>query len=72
MGDLEQQLAELRARVARAAADCDRHFAYTPDEPQNVSHRLPGDEVETAFGRHLEKETLYAAHRSTAARISAH
>ena len=54
MGDLEQQLAELRARVARAAADCDRRFAYTPDEPQNVSHWLPGDEVETAFGRHLE------------------
>ncbi len=63
MGDLEQQLAELRARVARAAADCDRRFAYTPDEPQNVSHWLPGDEVETAFGRHLEKDTLYAAHR---------
>jgi uncharacterized protein len=84
MSELEQQLAELRARVARVAAECDRkreqrrqeqgyaqHAALGVSAPL-VSVRMPswealpfsGEEVETALGRHLEKETLYPAHRS--------
>ena len=75
MGDIEQQLVELRARAARAAADCDRRFEEKGHAEKSGSEwpaplacspaalPLPGEEVETQFGRHLEKETLYAAHR---------
>ncbi len=70
MSDLEQQLVELRARVARVAADCDRKFeqrsdrkrAAVPHSPSPFDHS--GEEVHSPFGTHLEKETLYPAHRS--------
>lgn len=61
MSDLEQQLAELRARVKCVAAECDRKYAAAPAGPRFCE--LLGDEVETAVGQHLERETLYAAHR---------
>ena len=67
MSQVEQQLLELRARAARAAAECDRKFASgerkfpAPHAPPLCE--IPGDEVETAYGKHLERETLYAAHR---------
>lgn len=63
---LQLQLADLRARVARAAAECDEKFAARQRTTESVSpdglRELPGDIVETAYGRHLEKETLYPAH----------
>ena len=61
MSDLEQQLAELRARVARVAAQCDEKFSAP--RPSAPLAQLSGDEVETDFGAHLEKETLYPAHQ---------
>lgn len=68
MRDLEQQLADLRARVARAAADCDQRWEGKKLEERRAgvpfeAQQLPGSEVETVLGKHLEKETLYASHR---------
>jgi uncharacterized protein YprB with RNaseH-like and TPR domain len=62
---LEEQLAILRARVARVAAQCDqkldlRRAASRPSPPPC---EFSGEEVESPFGTHLEKETLYQAHR---------
>jgi uncharacterized protein len=74
MSDLEQQLADLRARVARVAAACDQKYAvydqkYAGDQKYSATLDLlprcgiSGDEIETAYGKHLERETLYAADR---------
>jgi uncharacterized protein len=77
MSDLRQQLAELRARVARVSQDCDRKYASgqatvaveqreaiaAPEARRYVEECLSGQEVETAFGRHFETEKLYEAHR---------
>ncbi len=70
MSDLEQQLAELRARVKRVAAACDQKYAacdrkYAASDKKDAPrlYEISGDEVETAYGKHLERETLYAAHR---------
>jgi uncharacterized protein len=68
MAGWQQQLEALRARVAQVAADCDRKLAAirppTPRLPdRHEAAALSSVEVETAFGRHLETEKLYAAHR---------
>lgn len=87
MSDLQDQLAELRQRIARVSVDCDRRmiarggsaaFAIEDDwdnftESHHVETPRPGheyvqewmcgQEVETAFGRHLETEKLYEKHR---------
>jgi uncharacterized protein len=69
MSDLEQQLADLRARVARVAAQCDRKFDQKRDRQHADSRggsppfELSGETVETALGAHLEKETLYHGYR---------
>jgi uncharacterized protein YprB with RNaseH-like and TPR domain len=71
MGDLQQQLAELRTHIARIDRKyADRQAAPEPAEPvlprpahQYVEEWLTGEEVETAFGRHFETEKLYERHR---------
>jgi uncharacterized protein YprB with RNaseH-like and TPR domain len=73
MSDFQQQLADLRARVARI------HQTYQPPPPaapppdhDEISHAtavryleewLSGEVIETSFGRHFETEKLYEAHR---------
>jgi uncharacterized protein len=70
MSDLQQQLADLRARVARI----DVKYAERPPvlasavlqarvEHSHVENWLGGEEVETPFGRHFETEKLYERHR---------
>jgi len=61
MSALEQQLAELRARMAQAAEACDRKFASK--QMARAEPDVCGDEVETPLGRHFERETLYEGHR---------
>jgi uncharacterized protein len=67
MSDLEQQLAELRARVKRVASACDQKYAACDQKSAAAaaepSAELSGNEVQTAFGKHLERDTLYPAHR---------
>src|SRR5579862_7716829 len=73
MSDLQQQLVELRARVARI------HESFQPRPPERppfIEDAIPpvdaqryleewlcGEQVETEFGRHFETEKLYEAHR---------
>src|ERR1700674_3505708 len=67
MSDLQEQLAELRQRVARI----DRKFASRSSVPapprtqafQHVEQWLSGEEVETTYGRHFETEKLYERYR---------
>jgi uncharacterized protein YprB with RNaseH-like and TPR domain len=71
MGDLQQQLAELRTRIAKIDQKYSRREAApereTPLLPrpahQYVEEWLSGEEVETSFGRHFETEKLYERHR---------
>jgi len=75
MGDLQQQLAELRTRIARidrkyASPYVHQFPAPEPDSPalprpahHYVEEWLTGSEIETAFGRHFETEKLYERHR---------
>ncbi len=75
MSDLQEQLAELRQRVARAAIDCDQRMSTRPpllpgpfsDTPrpghEYVEEWMGGEEIETEFGRHFETEKLYERHR---------
>ena len=75
MSDLQEQLAELRQRVARVAIDCDQRMAMRPpllpglfaDTPrpghEYVEEWMGGAEIETEFGRHFETEKLYERHR---------
>jgi uncharacterized protein len=67
MAAWQQRLDDLRARVAEVAAECDRkHAAFRSPESRPAGladSQLAGEEVETAFGRHVETEKLYAAHR---------
>jgi uncharacterized protein YprB with RNaseH-like and TPR domain len=76
MGELQQQLAELRRRVEKidrkyAAGHAKplstgppEHFAHTP-RPAHlyIEEWLTGAEVETAFGRHFETEKIFERHR---------
>lgn len=72
MGELQQQLAELRQRVAAI----DRKYAAAPpnrppehlDPPPRAAFRyveewLSGEEIETTFGRHFETEKIFEHHR---------
>jgi uncharacterized protein len=79
MSDLQEQLAELRQRIARVSSDCDRRMSERPpllpgpfsdsfnDTPraghEYVQEWMGGTEVETEFGRHFETEKLYERHR---------
>ena len=69
MGDLQEQLAILRERIARVSSECDQKYAGRPSEPlPRPAHRyieewLTGSEVETSLGRHFETEKLYEGHR---------
>jgi len=71
MSDLQEQLADLRRRIAKI----DRKFAKPrvekartdtetgKDACPNVDETYPFEEVETAHGRHFETEKLYERHR---------
>lgn len=69
MGDLQEQLALLRRRIARI----DRKYAGGPlvarvaveqrPERYSVEQWLDGREVETACGKHFETEKLFERHR---------
>ena len=69
MSDFQEQLSELRRRIARI----NRKYADPPSRKPAVSDRRPeryfpeewlsGREVETEFGRHYESEKLYERHR---------
>jgi uncharacterized protein len=63
MAGWQQKLDVLRARVAQVAAECDRRHAAPRITDRPWDEALPGEIVETAFGRHFETERLYAAHR---------
>src|SRR6202790_1745636 len=69
-GNLQDQLAELRRKIARI----DRKFAEpkspppvfsAPEPPEQYfpERWLHGDEIETAHGRHFETERLWERHR---------
>ncbi len=67
MSDLQEQLAELRRRIAKI----DRKFAkprvpqpqLPAPSPEPLDDHYPFEEVETAHGRHFETEKLYERHR---------
>jgi hypothetical protein len=69
MGDLQEQLAILRRKVARI----DRKYAegtQTPAAPADnrpsryfIEQWMSGEVVETPFGQHFETEKLYERHR---------
>jgi hypothetical protein len=72
MNDLQQQIAELRARMERARAACDARFARSETghaaSPRSGGGALHdffefGQEIETPLGRHFEAETFFPAHR---------
>jgi uncharacterized protein len=69
MGDLQEQLASLRERIARATSACDQRFAAreTSSLPRPAHHYieewLSGQEISTDFGCHFETEKLYERHR---------
>jgi uncharacterized protein len=63
MAAWQEKLEGLRARVAQVAAECDRKHASPRLADSRGAEALSGEEIETAFGRHLETEKLYAAHR---------
>lgn len=69
MADLQEQLANLRRRIARI----DRKYAQSPPAPAAVGERRPeryfveewlsGQEVETPLGKHFETTRLWERHR---------
>jgi uncharacterized protein YprB with RNaseH-like and TPR domain len=67
MSDLQEQLADLRRRIAKI----DRKFAKPRVERtktgtetgKDACPTYPFEEVETAYGRHFETEKLYERHR---------
>ena len=56
MSELLEQLQELRARVARI------NQKYPSPVARETPQAISGNPVETAFGTHFERETLYPAH----------
>jgi uncharacterized protein YprB with RNaseH-like and TPR domain len=74
MSELQDQLAALRQRMARAVEKCDEKygkpekpystgFLRTPPQSFRVQEWFPGEEIETKHGKHYEMETFYAGHR---------
>ena len=70
MSDLQEQLAELRRRIARInqkyadkSAPAPRPASLKRPERYFPEEWLSGQEVETAGGRHYETEKLYERHR---------
>jgi uncharacterized protein YprB with RNaseH-like and TPR domain len=71
MSELQDQLAALRQRMARVLEECAEK--YEKPNSKGVSRNsprlrgapdsLPGQEIETEFGKHYEAETFYPAHR---------
>ena len=64
MSDLQEQLAILRQRMARVMEQCAKKYE-TPAQPRrwHIDEWMPGEEIETAKGKHFEAETFYARHR---------
>src|SRR6204780_1515584 len=74
MSELQEQLAALRRRMARVAAECDEKYGK-PENPYStgashtfstgfqVQEWFPGEEIITEYGKHFETETFYARHR---------
>jgi len=74
MSELQEQLAALRRRMARVAAECDEKYGK-PENPYftggsrtfstgfQVQEWFPGEEIVTEYGKHFETETFYARHR---------
>lgn len=60
--DHQQQLDFLRQRVARIDRKYEGAVPVRP-LPRPAPANLPGEEVETSFGRHWEMEKLYERHR---------
>ena len=71
MSELQEQLAALRQRMAKimeSSADIRERpgFKGVPASSTESFHThewLPGEEIETACGKHYEAETFYARHR---------
>ena len=74
MSELQDQLAALRQRMARVAAECEEKYGklekpystgVSDTFPQkfHVEEWFPGTEIETELGKHFETETFYARHR---------
>src|SRR5579872_5759105 len=74
MSELQDQLAALRQRMARAVQACDEKYGK-PQNPYSmgvsrissgrfeIQEWFPGQEIETGHGKHFETETFYARHR---------
>jgi uncharacterized protein YprB with RNaseH-like and TPR domain len=74
MSELQEQLAALRERMARAIEACDEKYGkaekpyfmgvsrHSPERFQ-IEEWFPGKEIETEFGKHFETETFYGRHR---------
>ena len=74
MSELQDQLAVLRQRMARVAAECEEKYGK-PQKPYStgvsdtfpqkfhVEEWFPGQEIETEHGKHFETETFYGRHR---------
>ncbi len=72
MSELQEQLAQLRQRMARVLEECAEKYekpvftgvSRIPGAARfHVDEWLPGQEIETACGKHFETETFYAKHR---------
>jgi uncharacterized protein len=77
MGELQDQLETLRKRMARVMEECAEKYekpdftgvssdftAQNHDASRfHVQEWFPGEEIETACGKHFETETFYAKHR---------
>jgi uncharacterized protein YprB with RNaseH-like and TPR domain len=74
MSELQDQLAALRQRMARAVQACDEKYgkpekpysmrvSRTSSESFQIQEWFPGQEIETRYGKHFETETFYARHR---------
>jgi uncharacterized protein YprB with RNaseH-like and TPR domain len=74
MSELQDQLAALRQRMARVREECAEKYekpgkpgstgvSGTSPQQSPAPDWLPGEEIETAHGKHCESETFYASHR---------
>jgi uncharacterized protein len=71
MSELQEQLAALRERMARVLEECAEKYekpafkglSRTSAPPRATLESLPGQEIETEYGKHYEAETFYPEHR---------